>query len=87
MRTIPNIVLALCGSTILHGQVISSANLGCTVVAKGGMACNGISAPDHEDKTQPKLYVTHFTIEPGGTLAQPSSSSDCLIIGINEATY
>jgi hypothetical protein len=40
----------------------------------------------HESELAPraaKLFVTHFTIAPGAAVEEPSSSSDCLIIGIN----
>jgi len=60
-------------------------NMGCTVTAAGGMACNGIGAPEtsEEKNKAPRLFVTHFALEPGAALDQPSSSSDCLIMGIN----
>jgi len=55
------------------------------VKAAGGIACNGIGAPENnEEKNKaPRLFVTHFVLEPGAALDQPSSSSDCLIMGIN----
>lgn len=86
MRTTLTLALvALCGPAIATAQVISSENLGCTVVAAGGMACNGIGVDKikEEEKKLPKLFVTRFTLEPGAALEEPSSSSDCLIIGIN----
>lgn len=91
MRGICVIVISvLSSSVIVPAQVSSSANLGCTVVASGGMACNGIGRPGRpfpdpksEEHKLPKLYVTHFIIEPGGALERPSSSADFLIIGIN----
>jgi hypothetical protein len=66
-------------------QVISSGNMGCTVVAPSGMACNGIGTlgTKEEEKKLPKLFITHFILEPGAALDQPSSSSDCLLIGLN----
>ena len=84
MRTMLALV-ALCAPLIATAQVISSANLGCTVVASGGMACNGIGDPETKkgEKKAPKLFLTHFTLEPGAALDQPSTASDCLIIGIN----
>lgn len=81
--TLVLILSVLCHPMMAMTQVTSSANLGCRA-AKGGMACNGISIPEPKDETKlPKLFVTHFTIEPGAALNQPSSSSDCLIVGIN----
>jgi hypothetical protein len=49
------------------------------------MSCNGIGDGNQEEneKKIPKLFVTHFLLEPGAAFEQPSSSSDCLIIGIN----
>ena len=77
-------VLVLIGPLVTTAQVTSSANLGCTVLAPRGMSCNGIGVPDTEKaKNLPKLFVTHFTIEPGAAKEEPNSSSDCLIIGIN----
>src|ERR1039458_1821036 len=77
-------VLVLIGPSMTTAQVTSSANLGCTVLAPRGMSCNGIGVPDTEKGTNlPKLFVTHFTIAPGAAVEEPSSSSDCLIIGIN----
>lgn len=75
-------VVALCGSLIAPAQVSSSGNLSCTLVAAGGMACNGIGGPDRDEKL-PKLYVTYFIVERGAALDSPSSSSDCLIMGIS----
>ena len=78
-------LVTLYAPAIVTAQVTSSSNLGCTVVAAGGMSCNGIGIPEtkNEEKKAPKLFVTHFILEPGATLDQPSTSSDCLIIGIN----
>ena len=77
-------VLVLSGPLMMTAQVTSSANLGCTALASRGMSCNGIGVPDTEKETNlPKLFVTHFTIAPGATVDEPSSSADCLIIGIN----
>ncbi len=74
----------LVGPTMALAQVTSSANLGCTVVAAGGMSCNGIAFPDTEKgKNLPRLTVTHFTVEPGAAVDEPRPSSDLLIIGIN----
>jgi len=48
------------------------------------MACNGIGVPDTDKgKNLPTLTVTHFTVEPGAAIEQPTPSRDCLIIGIN----
>jgi hypothetical protein len=89
------VLLVLCGPAIAAAQIISSGNLGCTVVAPSGMACNGIVAPTFfgivgpETKTKeegqklPRLFITHFKLEPGAVLDEPSSSSDCLLVGIN----
>jgi hypothetical protein len=57
--------------------------MGCTVI-ENGMACNGISIvrEGEKDSKIPRLFVTHFFLEPGAILEQPSPSSDCLIIGI-----
>jgi hypothetical protein len=78
------VLAAVCGPAMAAAQVFSSENLACTVVAAGGMACNGIGASGIKgvDKKVPKLFVTHFTLEPGAALDEPSSPSDCLIIGI-----
>jgi hypothetical protein len=77
-------LMVLVGPLMTTAQVTSSANLGCTVVAPRGMSCNGIGVPETEKgKKFPKLFVTHFTIEPGAAVEEPSASSDCLIIGIN----
>jgi hypothetical protein len=77
-------LVALCGTAIATAQVLSSANLGCTVVAAGGMACNGISVADAKPEGKlARLFVTHFTLQPGAAVDQPSSSSDCLLVGIN----
>ena len=84
MRTL--VVLALlCGAGSASAQVISSSNLGCTVVAPSGMSCNGIGIPETKSagKHTPKLYITNFVLEPGAVLEQPSSSSDCMLVGIN----
>jgi hypothetical protein len=66
-------------------RVTSSENLGCTVHAGGGMSCEGIMGvpSTKEEEKKAKLFVTYFILEPGATLDPPSSSSDCLIIGIN----
>jgi hypothetical protein len=79
------VLVALCGPAIVSAQITSSGNLGCTVVASGGMACNGIVSPEtkEEGRKLPKLFITHFVLEPGAALDQPSSSSDCLLVGIN----
>ena len=78
-------LVALCGPAIATSQITSSANLGCKVVAPSGMACNGIGVPEtkEEGKRLPKLFITHFTLERGAALDQLSSSSDCLLVGIN----
>jgi len=78
-------LVALCGPAIATAQIMSSLNLNCTVVAPNGMGCNGIGAPETkgEEKKLPKLFITHFIIEPGAALDQPGSSSDCLLVGIN----
>jgi len=49
------------------------------------MSCNGIVSPEtkEEGKKLPKLFITDFILEPGAALDQPSSSSDCLLVGIN----
>lgn len=50
------------------------------------MACNGIigvGKEEQKEKKIPKLFITHFILEPGAVLDQPSSSSDCLLVGIN----
>ncbi|MBV9075836.1 MAG: hypothetical protein JOZ10_19605 [Acidobacteria bacterium] len=86
MRTIFVLVfVALCGTELARAQVTSSANLACTVVGVGGMACNGIGVPpsSEDNKKSPRMFVTRFTLEPGAALDQPSSSSDCLIVGID----
>lgn len=85
MRTMLILVLAvLCPPTIATAQITSSQNLACTVTASGGMACNGIGAPDtEEDKNQPKLSTVHYIVEPGAALDEPTASSDYLIVGIN----
>ena|SRR5579864_4783049 len=81
MRAMLALVVLIVPAT---AQVTSSANLGCTAVAPRGMACNGLSVPGTEKgKSLPKLFVTHFTIEPGGAVEEPGSSSDCVIIGVN----
>jgi hypothetical protein len=83
MRSMLAFIL-LFGPAMATAQVSSSANLGCTVVAPSGLGCNGISVPDTETvKDLPKLYVTHFRMEPGAAVEEPGPSSDCLIIGIN----
>jgi hypothetical protein len=64
-------------------QVTSSGNMRCTVVAGGGMSCNGIGGKEGKDRKIPKLFITHFILEPGATLDEPGSPSDCLIIGIS----
>ena len=78
-------LVALCGPAIATAQVTSSLNQGCTVVAAGGMACNGLGVPEtnQELKKLPRLFVTHFILQPGAALDQPSSSSDCLLVGGN----
>jgi hypothetical protein len=77
-------VLVLIGPLMMTAQVTSSTNLGCTAYAPRGMSCNGIGVPDTQGGTNlPKLFVTHFRIAPGAQVEEPSSSSDCLIIGIN----
>ena len=78
-------LLTLCCLASATAQVISSENMGCTVVAGGGMSCNGIGDGKQEEneKKIPKLFITHFLLEPGAAFEQPSPSSDCLIIGIN----
>ncbi len=84
MRTL--IVLAvLCCPVAVAAQVSSSSSLGCTVVAPSGMSCNGIAIPETKQKgtNTPKLYITNFVLEAGAALEQPSSSSDCLVVGIN----
>jgi hypothetical protein len=75
----------LCGSMVATAQIISRANLACTVIAGGGISCNGIGTYDPKDGEHklPKLFVTHFIIEPGAVLERPSSSTDVVIIGIN----
>lgn len=80
------VLTVLLTSAIATTQVTSSANLGCTISAAGAMACNGIGVGETKDarKEPPKLFVTQFTIGPGAALDEPDSSSDCLIIGINE---
>ena len=78
--------LVLCGHLTAAAQVTSSANLGCTVTSSGGMACNGIGETPKKDceKNVPKLFVTHFMVEPGAVLDQAENSCcDALIIGIN----
>jgi hypothetical protein len=79
--------VAACSFPSTRAQVISSANLTCTVVGDGGMACNGpgpiVSKTNKEDKNLPKLIVIHVILRPGAALNQPSFSSDCLIIGID----
>jgi hypothetical protein len=87
MRTLVALVF-LCGPVMATAQLISSENLACTVVAAGGMACNGIGTAETEKEEKklpksPKLLVTHFTLQPGAALDQPSPSSDCLLVGIN----
>ena len=79
------LITALWGTAIGTAQVPSSANTGCTVDAAGGMACNGIAVLETNDEKNkaPRLSVTHFVLEPGAALDQPSSSSDCLIMGVN----
>jgi len=67
-------------------QVTPSTNLGCTVIASGGMSCNGIGVPPKKARTadnkHPDLSVTHFIIEPGAALDRPTNSCDVLILGI-----
>ena len=76
--------MLLVSPSIVTPQVTPSSNLGCTVVADGGMACNGIGIPETElGKSQPKLFVTDFTVEPGGSIEGPDHSSDYLILGVN----
>jgi hypothetical protein len=79
------VVLAvLCSPKIATAQISSSQNLGCTVTASGGIACNGIGAPDTErDKNQPKLSTVHYIVEPDAALDESTASSDYLIIGIS----
>ena len=79
------VLVALCGPAMATAQITSSRNLGCTVVAPRGMSCNGIVSPEtkEEGKKLPKLFITDFILEPGAALDQPSSSSDCLLVGIN----
>jgi|SRR5215472_11669206 len=89
MRTIALALVALCATELATAQVISSANMGCTVVGEGGMACNGIGVPgvpdpNEDQKTSPRLFITDFKLEPGAALDKPNSSTDdCLIIGID----
>jgi hypothetical protein len=87
MRTMFVLALAaLSCPAVIAAQVTSSVNMGCTVVAAGGIACNGIGVPvtkEPEEKKLPRLFVTHFILEPRAVLDQPNPSSDCLIIGIN----
>lgn len=49
------------------------------------MSCNGISLPDTKQPASrlPTLFVTRFTLRPGAVLQRPSSSSDCLVVGVN----
>jgi hypothetical protein len=84
MRWMFTLALALGGPALAIAQVTSPANMGCTLVASGGMACNGIGVPDTSEakKKSPRLFVTDFILEPGAAWDQPSSSSDCLIVGI-----
>ena len=73
------VVALLVGFNAAQAQVTSSGNMGCTITAAGGMGCNGIGAPETDaTKGLPKLFVTNFTIEPGGALDEPGAASDCL---------
>jgi hypothetical protein len=84
MRTMVALVVLL-GSAISAAPLTSSENLSCTATAAGGLGCDGIGVvPEkQEGKRLPKLFLTHFILEPGAALDQPSSSSDCLLVGIN----
>src|SRR5438270_43369 len=74
-----------CSLLSVRAQVIPSTNMVCTVIGEGGMACNGPgpARPIAEDRNVPRLSVIRFILRPGAALNQPSSSSDCLIIGID----
>src|SRR5579863_8160703 len=85
MRTMLTLaLLALSYLASAAAQVTPSENMGCTVVGNG-MACNGIEivGEKEKDSKMPRLFVTHFLLEPDAVLEQPSPSSDYLIIGIN----
>jgi hypothetical protein len=91
-------LLVLLAPFTAMAQVMSSANLACTVTASGGISCNGIAMPDEArksaiDKGQPELSVTYFIIEPGAALNQTASPCcDAIILGtavgdlVNETT-
>lgn len=84
MRTLVVLAVLSCPVSAI-AQVSPSSSLGCTLVAAGGMGCNGIGIPETKSagKHAPKLYITNFVLESGAALEQPSSSSDCVLIGIN----
>jgi hypothetical protein len=81
MRKISLPCFLLLVSCVVSGQLGTSANLACTIVSKGGMACNGISSPPR--LPLPNVQVTHFIVEPGGVLDGSAASGDRLIIGID----
>lgn len=41
-----------------------------------------VSPPEKKD-AGPTLFVTHFILNPGAALDQPSSASDCVLVGVN----
>lgn len=85
MRTMIAMAM-LFGPAIAVAQVTSSGGMGCTVIAQGGMSCNGLSAVPKDStaevKNGPKLLIWNITLEPGAAFVQ-SNRSDYVVLGIN----
>lgn len=85
-------IAALCCPVMAMAQITSSDNLGCTIVAQGGVFCNGLSAvpskpsavkPNEEGKKGPTLLLWNITLEPGASFERPYARADYALLGIN----
>ena len=91
MRTIAAFAVAvLCCPVMAMAQIAPSSGLGCTVIANGGMTCNGPSAPPTVanpkigDTDLPRLLITEMRLEPGAAWDVRNATSDYLVEVIGE---
>lgn len=80
----------LCFPVMAMAQIAPSSGLGCLVIARGGMTCNGPTAAprapnDKAGEIQvPRLLITEMRVEAGAAWEVRNAFSDYLIEGISE---